>query len=118
MHICDPDRLLQIFRFNVLSFTAEASVIGSEAERKRMLGGGGPQRAGDSVEERASNVLSGTVTGFINKTNVCFIMFDAIGNSMGTTTATATATRTAKKAIDLTSLHMTPVDRDDPDDPG
>ena len=46
MHICDPDRLLQIFRFNVLSFTAEASVIGSEAERKRMLGGGGGTPAG------------------------------------------------------------------------
>ena len=34
--------------FNVLSFTAEASVIGSEEERKRMLIGGrggiGPQR--------------------------------------------------------------------------
>ena len=37
--------------------------------------------AGDSIEKRASNVLSGTVAGFINKTNVCLIMFD--GNSMG-----------------------------------
>ena len=37
------------WEFNVLSFTAEASVIGSEEERKRMLIGGrgggiGPQR--------------------------------------------------------------------------
>ena len=67
MHICNPHRLLQILGFNVLSSTAEASVIGSEAERKRMLvGGGGGEGgaywtpAGDSVEERASNVLSGT----------------------------------------------------------
>ena len=83
MNICDPHLLLQIWGFNFLSSTAEASVIGSEAERKRMLMGGGvligPQR--DSVEERASNELSATVTGFINKTNVCLIMFD--GNSMG-----------------------------------
>ena len=44
MHICDPHRLLQIFGFNGVSSTAEGSVIGSEAERKRMLmgaGGGG-----------------------------------------------------------------------------
>ena len=88
MHICDPHRLLQIFGFNRVSSTAEGSVIGSEAERKRMLMGGGGGRggaywtpAGDSIEERASNVLSGTVAGFINKTNVCLIMFD--GNSMG-----------------------------------
>ena len=46
-------------------------------------GGGGAYwtPAGDSIEERASNVLSGTVAGIINKTNVCLIMFD--GNSMG-----------------------------------
>ena len=64
--------------FNFLSFTAEPSVIGSEAERNRMLiggrgGGGYWTPAGDSVEERASNMLSWTVTGYI--------MFD--GNSMG-----------------------------------
>ena len=41
MHICDPHRLLQIFGFNGVSSTAEGSVIGSEAERKRMLMGGG-----------------------------------------------------------------------------
>ena len=87
MHICDPHRLLQIFGFNGVSSTAEGSVIGSEAERKRMLIGGGGRGgaywtpAGDSIEERASNVLSGTVAGFKNKTNVCLIMFD--GNSMG-----------------------------------
>ena len=88
MYICDPHRLLQIFGFNGVSSTAEGSVIGSEAERKRMLiwGGGGRggaywTPAGDSIEERASNVLSGTVAGFINKTNVCLIMFD--GNSVG-----------------------------------
>ena len=40
MHICDPHRLLQIFGFNGVSSTAEGSVIGSEAERKRMLMGG------------------------------------------------------------------------------
>ena len=86
MHICDPHRLLQIFGFNGVSSTAEGSVIGS-AERKRMLIGGGGEGgaywtpAGDSIEERASNVLSGTVAGFINKTNVCLIMFD--GNSVG-----------------------------------
>ena len=86
MHICDPHRLLQIFGVNEVSSTAEGSVIGSEAERKRMLMGGGRggaywTPAGDSIEERASNVLSGTVARFINKTNVCLIMFD--GNSMG-----------------------------------
>ena len=88
MHICDPHRLLQILGFNGVSSTADGSVIGSEAERKRMLMGGGGGRggaywtpAGDSIEERASNVLSGTVAGFINKTNECLIMFD--GNSMG-----------------------------------
>ena len=85
MHICDPHRLLQIFGFNGVSSTAEGSVIGSEAERKRMLMGGRGGAywtpAGDSIEKRASNVLSGTVAGFINKTNVCLIMFD--GNSMG-----------------------------------
>ena len=75
MHICDPHRLLQIFGFNGVSSTAEGSVIGSEAERKRVLMGGGGKGgaywtpAGDSIEERASNVLSGTVAGFINKTN-------------------------------------------------
>ena len=75
-------------RFNGVSSTAEGSVIGSEAERKRMLmgrrggrGGAYWTPAGDSIEERASNVLSGTVAGFINKTNVCLIMFD--GNSVG-----------------------------------
>ena len=41
--ICDPHLLLQILGFNVLSSTAEASVIGSEAERKRMLMGGGEE---------------------------------------------------------------------------
>ena len=41
MHICDPHRLLQIFGFNGVSSTTEGSVIGSEAERKRMLIGGG-----------------------------------------------------------------------------
>ena len=85
MHICDPHRLLQIFRFNVLSSTAKASVIGSEAERKRnLMGGGGGgywTPAGDSVEERASNELLGTVTGFINKTNVCLTMYN--GSSLG-----------------------------------
>ena len=67
---------LQILEFNVLSSTAEASVIGSEAERKRMLGGGGGYwtPAGDSVEERASNMWSWTVTGFIKKTKVCLII--------------------------------------------
>ena len=48
MHICVPHRLLQIFGFNGVSSTAEGSVIGSEAERKRMLmgGGGGGGREG------------------------------------------------------------------------
>ena len=44
--ICDPHLLLQILGFNVLSSTAEASVIGSEAERKRMLMGGGGEESG------------------------------------------------------------------------
>ena len=46
MHICDPHRLLQIFGFNGVSFTAEGSVIGSEAERKRMLIGWGGGEGG------------------------------------------------------------------------
>ena len=51
MHICDPHRLLKIFGFNVLSPTAEASVIGSEAERKRMLMGGGGEGGGETQQE-------------------------------------------------------------------
>ena len=39
MHICDPHRILQIFGFSILSSAAEASVLGSEEERKRMLMG-------------------------------------------------------------------------------
>ena len=46
MHICDPHRLLQIFGFNGVSSTAEGSVIGSEAERKRMLMGRGGRGEG------------------------------------------------------------------------
>ena len=41
MHIFDLHRLLQIFGFNGVSSTADGSVIGSEAERKRMLMGAG-----------------------------------------------------------------------------
>ena len=73
--------------------------------------------AGDSIEKRASNVLSGTVAGFINKTNVCLIMFD--GNSMGSLrSGDRDGNENGKKAIDLAPLHMIPVDWADRDDPG
>ena len=62
-------------------------------------------------------MLSWTVTGYINKTNVCLIMFD--GNSMGSLrSGDRDGNENGKKAIDLAPLHMTPGDRDDPDDPG
>ena len=50
MHICDPHRLLQIFGFNGVSSTAEGSVIGSEAERKKAHAhGGGGGGGGEGV---------------------------------------------------------------------
>ena len=58
-------------------------------------------------------MLSGTVAGFINKTNVCLIMFD--GNSVGSLRSDdGDGNENGKKAIDLAPLHITPVDRDDP----
>ena len=67
--------------------------------------------------ESVKRVVRDRVTGFINKTNACLIMFD--GNSMGTLRSDdGDGNENGKKAIDFTSLHMTPVDRDDPDDPG
>ena len=54
-------------------------------------------------------MLSWTVTGYI--------MFD--GNSMGRLRSDdGDGNENGKKPIGLAPLHMTPVDRDDPDDPG
>ena len=53
-HICDPKRFLQILRLTVLSSAAEASVVGSEVERKSMLMADFYWTpAGDYIEERA-----------------------------------------------------------------
>ena len=58
-------------------------------------------------------MLSWTVTGYINKTNVCLIMFD--GNSMGSLRSDdGDGNENGKKAIDLAPLHMIPVDRAGP----
>ena len=83
MHICDPHRLLQIFGFNGVSSTAEGSVIGSEAERKRMLMRGGGGRKGGCLldpsgrlyrEESVKRVVGDS--GRVYKQNEC--VFDHV----------------------------------------
>ena len=90
---------------------------GGGGGRGRGEGGAYWTPAGDSVEERASNELSATVTGFINKTNVCLIMFD--GNSMGSLRSDdGDGNENGKKVNRFSGSLRDLVDRDDPDDPG
>ena len=125
MHICDPHRLLQIFGFNGVSSTAEGSVIGSEAERKRMLMGGGGGKGGCLLDPSGRLYRGESVkrvvgdSGRVYKQNEC--VFDHVRWQFNGELKIRRPRRQRerqKKAIDLAPLHMTPVDRGDPDDPG